>query len=35
MARNIVFEICTKEFGIEKGQIADVRNDSEDDTQKS
>jgi hypothetical protein len=35
MARNIVFEICTKEFGIEKAQIADVRNDSEDDTQKS
>jgi len=34
MARNIIFEICTKEFGIEKGQIADVRNDSEDDTQK-
>ena len=34
MARDIVFEICTKEFGIERGQIADVRNDGEDDTQK-
>jgi len=35
MARQIVIEICTKEFGIEKGQIADDTNDSEDDTQKS
>ncbi len=34
MARDIVFEICTKEFGIEKGQMAEVRNDGEDDTQK-
>lgn len=34
MARDIVLEICTKEFGIEKGQIADIRNDSKDDAQK-
>jgi hypothetical protein len=34
MARNVVLEICTKEFQIEKGQIPEVRNDSEDDTQK-
>jgi len=27
MARQITIEICTKEFGIEKGQITDVRND--------
>jgi hypothetical protein len=32
---NIVLEICTKEFQIEKSQIPEVRNDSEDDTQKS
>ena len=35
MARQITLEICTKEFGIEKGQITDVRNDSKDDVQKS
>lgn len=34
MARQITLEICSKEFGIEKGQIADVRNDSKDDVQK-
>jgi hypothetical protein len=34
MARQITLEICTKEFGIEKGQITDVRNDSKDDIQK-
>lgn len=34
MARDIVNEICVKEFGIEKSQIADVRNDSKDDAQK-
>ncbi len=35
MARQIVIEICTKEFQIEKGQLTDVRNDSKDDIQKS
>lgn len=35
MARQITIEICTKEFGIERGQITDERNDSKDDTQKS
>ncbi len=35
MARQITLEICTKEFGIEKSQITDVRNDSKDDIQKS
>ncbi len=34
MARQITIEICTKEFGIEKSQITDVRNDSKDDIQK-
>jgi hypothetical protein len=35
MARQIVLEICTKEFGIEKTEIQDIRNDSADDAQKS
>lgn len=35
MARQITIEICTKEFGIERSQISDVRNDSRDDVQKS
>jgi hypothetical protein len=35
MARQIVFEICTKEFGIEvKGLVADRKNDSKDDSTK-
>jgi polyisoprenoid-binding protein YceI len=34
MIRAIELEILTKEFGIEAGQIADIRNDSIDDTQK-
>jgi len=34
MSRQITIEICTKEFGIEKGQITDVRNDSKGDIQK-
>lgn len=35
MARAIVFEIITKEFGLEKAVIPDTVNDSEDETQKS
>jgi hypothetical protein len=35
MARDIVVEICTKEYQIEKGQLADNTNDSKDDSQKS
>lgn len=35
MVRDIVIEICTKEFEIEKGQIPDILNDSQDDSQKS
>lgn len=35
MARQITIEICTKEFGIEKGQLTDNINDSKDDVQKS
>jgi len=34
MARNIAFEILTKELQIEKQQIQDIRNDSKDDIQK-
>lgn len=34
MARDIAIEICTKEFGIEKGQLTDNTNDSKDDIQK-
>jgi hypothetical protein len=34
MIRNIELEILTKEFAIEKNQIADVRNDSVDDANK-
>lgn len=35
MARDITIEICTKEFGIERSLLTDLRNDSKDDTQKS
>lgn len=35
MARMILLEICTKEFGIEAGRLTDIRNDSADDTQKA
>lgn len=35
MARQITLEICSKEFQIEKSQLTDKRNDSEDDVQKS
>jgi len=34
MARQIVIEICTKEFQIEKQAIVDLKNDSRDDAQK-
>jgi hypothetical protein len=34
MARQIVIEICTKEFQIEKQAIVDLQNDSRDDAQK-
>lgn len=34
MARQIVIEICTKEFNIERSQIIDVKNDSVDDFAK-
>lgn len=34
MIRQIEIEILTKEFGIEKGQFTDVRNDSVDDSSK-
>lgn len=34
MARQIVIEICTKEFNIERSQIIDVKNDSTDDAAK-
>jgi hypothetical protein len=35
MARMIEIEILTKEFGLERQAIVDVRNDSKDDTQKA
>ncbi len=35
MARQIVLDICVKEFGIEKQAIADIKNDSRDDATKS
>jgi hypothetical protein len=34
MARMIVLEILTKEFNIERAQLADVKNDSKDDAGK-